>query len=71
MQDGSLDLTLIRSGTAPCSVRKANVVKLMHRAGLADTHVANVVRASADGLLTVDQTGVREMIQMVQEREAG
>ena len=52
-------------------MRKANVVKLMHRAGLADTHVANVVRASADGLLTVDQTGVREMIQMVQEREAG
>ncbi len=31
----------------------------MHRAGLADTHVADVVRASADGLLTVDQTGVR------------
>ena len=62
---------LIRSSTRPCSIRKADLLELLHRAGLDDTHVAEVVRASAAVLLTVDQEGVREMIRMARVRDAG
>ena len=69
MPDDFLDLMLIRRSTSPCAIRKTDLLELMHRAGLADTHVADVVRASTEERLTVDQVGVREMIRMARERE--
>ena len=69
MLDEFLDTMLIRSSSSPCSIPKSDLVELMRRAGLSDTHVADVVRATASELLTVDQAGVREMIRMARERQ--